>query len=398
LSGLRCGDALAAFQTVQAVSRSGQEQSGVEPSVWELLSHLARHQSSLSGGDNDFVWAAAGNSNTAGLTIPDHVQKEVDELYQRTSSRLSTTTSTAANISQIESFKLATLALLCQSNDETTGGTSGVEETIEDYLFTKLWVAVSGTCTGKINDVTPPIAQLGTLIQHWGPKYFESGEDSSNLHSGGWAYAMPLLIAQQFETALTHLASVGGPLGLLQACHLGIVLETAKVSMRDLGPDGDNNDDEDKRGSNLYASLLTSYSRWIKNADPPAALEYLVRIPDETTMRVEIQRLILSTRAFDVLVGIVSATGVREYHGISPSAVTGERREGAALDGHFAPSQVSALLDETAELALKEGNMEDAAELMSRAGSYGQLIALFNQQLGDLLVKIDGGEMESKRK
>jgi len=362
---LRCGNATAALETIQSKSRSGG-QSQVEPCVCEIISHLTSYQK-----QSNFVFRQVSERT---ISIPAHLQKELGELYQRTASR----TQQASNE---HAFKLATLALLC--NDGEQSADSSVVETIEDYLFTFLWVAVSSDAPSQ------QLIQIAKLLQQWGPKYFESDDHGS---SGGWAYAMPLMIAQQLETALTHLATVGGALGLLQATHIGILLDAYKIPLADLGqsPSTSNN--------KLLSSLLSSHCESIKAADPAAALEYLVRIPDEALMRTHIQQLIVSTRAYDILAGSLSPTGVRDFHVPPTSAVAGQRRDGAALDAHFSATQIAALLNGAAQMALKDGMVEDAAEILALAGSYGDLLALFNSRLGELMVPRDDTEFIRKRK
>lgn len=96
----------------------------------------------------------------------------------------------------------------------------------------------------------------------------------------------------------------------------------------------------------------------------------------------QIKRLIIETRSYELLAGGVTADGTRE---------------GGALDAHFSPSQVSIMLNEAAEDALRErGSVGDAAELLALAGNFSNLLSLLNSELASLLV-VHGSADQQKR-
>ncbi len=84
----------------------------------------------------------------------------------------------------------------------------------------------------------------------------------------------------------------------------------------------------------------------------------------------QVQRLILETRQFDVLAGKIEASGSRS---------TG------ALDAHFTKSEVSSLLVDSANHAIRVGKPADAAELLVLAGRFGSLFSLLNRELASYL-------------
>jgi hypothetical protein len=115
---------------------------------------------------------------------------------------------------------------------------------------------------------------LGESIRGFGANHFENADGSS----GGWSYALPLLLAQQYRSALVHLADTGGPLGLLQATHLGLVMGEP---LEDLG-------NVSSSSFPLLTSLLVELSNHLQYADAAAAIEYLIRIPDGGRKRSEV--------------------------------------------------------------------------------------------------------------
>jgi hypothetical protein len=132
-----------------------------------------------------------------------------------------------------------------------------------------------------------------------------------------------------------------------------------------------------------------------------AALEYLILIPDAGSLpqslasstigqaaRAYVQRLILDTRAFEALAGVVSKDGTRvQATSAKTTAVAGSWA--GALDQHFSSSEVSILLAGAAEEAIRRGNPADACEILTLAGKYAQLLSVLNAELVSLLVAED---------
>lgn len=219
----------------------------MEPHVLRVLSRLASVQSSAT-----CLWDIPATSY-----LPEEEREPLVELYYGAKTR-----------DQTDPYLLASLGLL--SLVEPLSTSSQVVNTIEDYLFGALWDAVQKP--RPVEEIT----KVGQLIKNWGPSYFDETEDS-----GGWAYALPLLATQQYRTALTHLAEKGGPLGLLQSTHLALVLTFAGTALVDLGQ-------QEVSTTCLSTLLLVSYANHLESVDAPAALEYLVRIPDSGRKRKEV--------------------------------------------------------------------------------------------------------------
>jgi len=138
--------------------------------------------------------------------------------------------------------------------------------------------------------------------------------------------------------------------------------------------------------------LLVSYSSSIQSHDPCAALEYLIVLPsDGEFVRVQVKRLLLQTRAYGVLAGVVGPDGSRVGLGGS---------SGGALDAHFREAEVNELLFECGEELVREGGgagIGGAAELFALAGRYVDLLRLLNRELASRLVDGEVVEDEGRR-
>ena len=84
----------------------------------------------------------------------------------------------------------------------------------------------------------------------------------------------------------------------------------------------------------------------------------------------QVQRLILETRQFGGLAGKVEADG---------------SRSNGALDTHFTKKEVSSLLVDSANHAIRVGKPADAAELLVLSGRFGALFSLMNRELASSL-------------
>jgi hypothetical protein len=199
---------------------------------------------------------------------------------------------------------------------------------------------------------------VGTKMVELGKGHFQ-GDDATN----SWAYAMPLLLTQQYRASMLHLAKEGGDEGVLQATHLSLFLPELEEP-------------------NLLSSLLIELASNLKNVSAPSALEYLVRIPDQAQKRTQIVDLIVESRQFESLGGFLNGDGMR-------------RGERAALDRHFPPDVVCGLLEQAALLARSRyNNTRDALELLSLANRYTSLLTMLNEQLASLLTQDPSAEKE----
>jgi hypothetical protein len=84
----------------------------------------------------------------------------------------------------------------------------------------------------------------------------------------------------------------------------------------------------------------------------------------------QVQRLILETLQFETLVGKIEANGLRSN---------------GALDAFFTKKEVSSLLLDSANHAIRVGKPAIAAEMLVLSGRFGALFSLMNRELASYL-------------
>lgn len=321
---LRCGDAVAAMEVLRQIS--------TDPALQRIVDVMAQAQ-----GNAACMW----ESRNSLFRLDPSDRRVVGDLLEHTKR-----TDPVSNIHQMGVYSLFSAS----SSQPVTSETIDGFKTIEDYLTGSLWKAVL-----QPNPVDELIG-LGELILSFGPSHFE---DPS---SGGWSFALPLLASQQYQKALAWLSEAGGPMGLLQAVHLGLVLFEAGITVRNLGHN-------DSAADGTLASLLVAYAtELLVEPGSLAALDYLVHIPNEVRARKEVAELIVLTRDIDKLVGTVNAEGMRQ---------------GGAIAAHFTAEELSSILIEAADLlsATKNDQQKTGVALMCLmlAHRYGDVLSMLNE-------------------
>mmetsp|Transcript_33974 Transcript_33974/g.69253 ORF Transcript_33974/g.69253 Transcript_33974/m.69253 type:complete len:1177 (+) Transcript_33974:31-3561(+) len=406
---LRCGDALAAESIVKQYaaannnnSNGDESFSGVDPAVLHIISQLVELQQ-----DQQTIFGDSTNGNTRSpqqveksLLSPSQTmlqsRRQVCELYERTKTRMSSLSGGANVDMPFVPYRAACLALLggAESISEVSVlESSGLVKTVEDYLYASLWHALHLADTtssiggeGGLQNVSRAVARLGKLVNQWGPSYFEQQDDFGDVSassavaaaagvasaaqkmpvSGGWAYTLPLLASQQYATALAYLAEAGGGLGLLQATHVGVLMDAAGLSVSDYS------NASNAPSQTLVPMLVASFSASLQGLDAEAALKYLVLLSGKGKfVKEQVQRLLLETRQFEILAGKLASDG---------------SRSNAALDSYFSKSHVSSILADGANVAIQSGKPADAAELLVLSGHFGALFTLMNRELAAYLV------------
>jgi len=258
---LRCGDAVAARDILEATT-SSHDQFPEQPVIRRVIQDLCQRQSSAP-----CLWQM-------GTPVISAREKEtIVDLYERT-----------RNLEPDNMHKIGVLALLCGKDLLSF-------DTIEDYLFARLWVALQHENPEEQIEVT------GKSIRKYGPGHFGGTEN------GGWGYALPLLAAQQFQTALIYLAEAGGPMGLLQAVHLGLILSRGGIPLKDLG--------HPTSEACLLTALIVKYANLLETdsaQDIPAALEYLLTIPKKDKSQHEVGPTSCCLSCFSTLVSRIRFT------------------------------------------------------------------------------------------
>mmetsp|Transcript_1619 Transcript_1619/g.4137 ORF Transcript_1619/g.4137 Transcript_1619/m.4137 type:complete len:452 (+) Transcript_1619:1-1356(+) len=272
---------------------------------------------------------------------------------------------TTQNLDPDNKHKLRVLALLGGKRPESFD-----TDTVEDYLFGNLWVALM--------DREDPIRQIeviGASIRKYGPSHF-AGDGS-----GEWGYVLPLIATQQFATALSYLSEAGGHTGLMQATHLGLVLTLAGVNVADLGDSSSS-----VRGStsqDIVTALLVNYAI-VTESEPSAgvraSLEYLLRIPNPEESTHQVARLIQRSNPdqIDFLAGTLDVVG---------------NRKNSLLDEKLPEGDVSAILITAAELTQKQSSdrpkAETSAKLFMLGNGHTKLIQLLNELISPVDVVDD---------
>jgi hypothetical protein len=323
--GLRCGDLNAANIVIKhyanATGTGDEDPSVVDPDVGEIVSQLVALQQTretIFGGGGADLGAHSSQWPKTSLLNPTQsivqCRRRVADSYERTKTRSSSSRTVERPHAH---YRTACLAMLGGSESISEAPmleASGLVTTVEDYLYASLWHAVhladvppsGGGSEGELRKVAEAVARLASLVKEWGPTYFEQDELDANAshvsasaavtaaargsgitegvgslggpvrvpRSGGWAFALPLLASQQYETALAYLAEVGGGLGLLQATHIGVAMDTMGMSLGDFSMEEQSNASSSRE--TILPMLVASYSASLQGLDVSAALKYLV--------------------------------------------------------------------------------------------------------------------------
>lgn len=363
---LRCGDAIAASDCVSSFKN-------IDSSVTQTLVIMAEKQ----GRNNTSIFDAIDLIQSMRDALPFHLHQSLQTVYQRAQTRES----------EVDKYELACLALLSLS--DSTACTDVTSSTIEDFIFAKIWNCVHSLGQSPLDSCEDQIALLGENIKHWGPSYFEDET------SGGWSFALPLLLCQQFKTAFIHLANSGSGVALCQCTHLALAMSLNGVS----SVDWESNDNGQK---DIIENLLIAYASSLEHVAPDASLRYLIHLPAPQqavsttgiykkdgkelglTALNKICRLIIDTRAYEVLGGEVTSDGSRNGNG--------------SLIKYFSHASTSDILAHAAEQAIREGSIVDGAKLFSLAEKYGSLISLLTKELACRLVVHGEDEEENEKR
>lgn len=338
---LRCGSAIAALEVYDKCITKMTAQTN--PAVRTILALLATAQQEA---DTDTCW-------TSPLAALDYEQQTLLNLYEIATGNI---------------HEQAVYALLAGERlpDSSVVGMSA----LEDHVTAALWKALLQQQDDP-TAVSTVISKMGSKLLSLGPDYFGSSE--------GWAYAQPLLLTQQYHTAFRHLSATSA-VGVLQATHLAYVLHLGGVALEDLGSEAPK--DQSKDPSSLLTSLLLTYAQNLVGiasaGGPRAAIEYLLRIPDERRARHEVAQLIANTSGngnLESLVGTISVDGVRVP---PPNSV---------LEQYWTPLQIQCMLGEAAGFLLSShssnSNIARGQALMCYllAGRYADLLRVLNQSM-----------------
>ena len=96
----------------------------------------------------------------------------------------------------------------------------------------------------------------------------------------------------------------------------------------------------------------------------------------------QVQRLILETRQFEILAGKIEPDGIRSN---------------GVLDAVFTKKEVSSILVDSANHAIRVGKPADAAELLVLSGRFDALLSLLNRELASYLNALTPDDMSKRQ-
>lgn len=128
--------------------------------------------------------------------------------------------------------------------------------------------------------------------------------------------------------------------------------------------------------SEFMEEIIVQYCRSIEGVSPRVAMDYLGELRRERRKE-HVKKLLLSTRAYTELAGIVGDDGER----------MASEGQSTPIDLLFGQGEVRDILRECGDALGREGGGgTDAAELYAMAGEYGRVIEVVNKELA---VRID---------
>jgi len=161
---------------------------------------------------------------------------------------------------------------------EILGDDPGIENT-EDYVFSKLHRLTRG---GTLRKGPADLRSLKEEIKSWGLKHF----------GNVWSYALPVFCSGAYEEGISAVKE-HDERGAVRAVTLAIVAGRRKLI-----------------DSEFMEEIIVQYCRSIEGVSPRVAMDYLGELRRERRKE-HVKKLLLSTRAYTELAGIVGDDGER---------------------------------------------------------------------------------------
>jgi nuclear pore complex protein Nup93 len=254
----------------------------------------------------------------------------------------------------------------CDARDDH----SEVATSTDDYLWLKLGqVTFDDVADGSTRDRLT-LTQLQTmLLEDFGETHFAAYQQP-------FLYFRVLFLTAQFEAAVEFLARLDSL--RCYSVHVALILYDMKLlllptSTHALLLSKDTNDPAPLRRLN-FVRLILMYTRKFEVSDPREALQYFYFLRDLTTPAGEnlfkscVSELVLETREFDMLLGVLQTDG--------------SRRPGA-LDKFRMDTQ--AIIEFVAHCTENKGQFEDAVRLYDLAQDHEKVVELLNKLLSQVI-------------
>lgn len=269
-------------------------------------------------------------------------------------------------------YKLVTLNLLLGEDHKKTEKLMG---TVEDYMWFKLNFVTAATRGYGLQN-------LQREVEAYGANHFDRDGRTP------LTYCSVLLMCQLPGASLEHMMRAGL---VMQAVHLGIALEKGRLlgsTQEDLAH-GAARDEQNKHdglvkaecASPLLHDIIIEYTKGWMTSDPQVVVHYLFRLRDEgfpppegtinglggRVFMEECTELLLSTDLIDALAGNKHAPNVPRSKG--------------ELDKLLPENKVNAILEDAAEEAERQRDVQTALRLYVLVGKLTEAIQLINRNL-----------------
>ena len=217
------------------------------------------------------------------------------------------------------------------------GDEEGVENT-EDYVYCHLHRSLHSNAGEEGR------RRLRDEVKGWGMKHF----------GDVWSYALPLFLAGGYEDAIRAVKDHDDR-GSVRSCTLAVVAGRRGL----VGPD-------------FRDGCVVQYARAVEAVSPCVAMDYLAEVGGRQVRKDLAKALLMNTRAYADLAGVVGDDGVR-------AAADGGQ---VPIDRLFGRGEVRDILRECGdELGREGGGGTDAAELYAMAGEYGRVLEVVNREV-----------------
>eukprot|EP01100_Stratorugosa_tubuloviscum_P015182 TRINITY_DN853_c0_g2_i2.p1 TRINITY_DN853_c0_g2~~TRINITY_DN853_c0_g2_i2.p1 ORF type:complete len:760 (-),score=272.76 TRINITY_DN853_c0_g2_i2:1779-4058(-) len=254
-----------------------------------------------------------------------------------------------------DEFKSIVLSILAGS--EPLRNNTRLFETAEDVLWLKLTLACASLRVSSRNTLESVQFAVCQLPEN---KFIDRP----------LVYFQFLLLAQLFEKAIKFLISTEF---WLEAVHFAYVFNFYGLFNITNGEDKQLFVElkDTQRGQINFAKLMCEYSNRIKY-EPPFSVFYLLAVEDQQIQYNYIKDLIIQTRSFKQLLGIVDLSDLNDFT-TKPTYLTKD--------------QILNIASIAAIDCERNGEFEDAIQLYAHCSDYNKMFSILQNQLGDNLTQ-----------
>lgn len=238
---------------------------------------------------------------------------------------------------------------------------------IEDYLWLRLSIArVYGDnpLPEALSAYGLEMSTVGDEINRFGASHFNASGDSATF------YALVLILTGQFKEAIAYLEEKGR--ALTEATHIAFVLyHYGMIRDHSVKPIHGNHPAEKGNQYTVdYSGLVWRYASRLCRGDASTAALYVFTIKDSMMRRELVKKLLLESKAFEVLLGRRGKNGVL-------SELWSKRD----YDGEMISEDWRTVSVEAGEEAERMGEQETALKLYELAGAKGKMMDIYMKRI-----------------